>query len=256
VSFNPQHESQRPGRHISQIQCPLGVTDYFTPYDQLKLAKNDLDLGSGSGMLLPSQKGKFPDEIITAGNEGLRYVVNRSNKGKFDAQKNRVIETVCGSATCYWAARPIGTTQFIIRGRKIFSASTLRPTVCFPGARFIKRPRSSFGAVRLAFQPTDRPTQECGRLRKYPITTESCPKYCTPTMPRRFPKSCTTRIRRERATCSDPESPFYPHRHERGRRMWARVVSPDLPNFYCARLSDTECCSVRHGIRTVQRISP
>jgi hypothetical protein len=38
--------------------------------------------------------------------------------------------------------------------------------------------------------------------------------------------------------------------------MWARVVSPDLPNFYCARLSDTECCSVRHGIRTVQRISP
>jgi hypothetical protein len=78
--------------------------DYFTPYDQLKLAKNDLDLGSGSGMLLPTQKGKFPDEIITAGKEGLIYVVDRSNMGKFDAQKNRVIETVCGSATGYWGS--------------------------------------------------------------------------------------------------------------------------------------------------------
>jgi hypothetical protein len=81
------------------------VTDYFTPYDQLKLAKNDLDLGSGSGMRVPTQKGKFSDEIITAGKEGLIYVVNRSNKGKFDAQKNRVIETVCGSATGYWGQR-------------------------------------------------------------------------------------------------------------------------------------------------------
>jgi hypothetical protein len=80
------------------------VTDYFTPYAQLKLAKYDLDLGSGSGMLLPTQKGKFPDEIITAGKEGLIYVVDRSNMGKFDAQKNRVIETVCRSATGYWGS--------------------------------------------------------------------------------------------------------------------------------------------------------
>jgi hypothetical protein len=78
------------------------VTDYFTPYDQPKLAKNDLVLGSGSGILLPTQKGKFPDEIITAGKEGLIDVVDRSNTGKFDAQKSRVIETVCGSATGYW----------------------------------------------------------------------------------------------------------------------------------------------------------
>jgi hypothetical protein len=134
------------------------VTDSFTPYDQLKLAKNDLDLGSGSGMLLPTQTGRFPDEIITAGKEGLIYVVDRSNMGKFDAQKNRVIETVCGSATGYWGSAAYWNNTVYYSGTEVLS-STLRPTACFPRARFIKRPRSSFGAVHPAFQPTDRPTR-------------------------------------------------------------------------------------------------
>jgi hypothetical protein len=92
------------GDTLLKFNASLSVMDYFTPFDQLKLSKDDLDLGSGSGMLLPTQKGKFPDEIITAGKEGLIYVVNRSNMGKFDAQKNRVIETVHGSATGYWGS--------------------------------------------------------------------------------------------------------------------------------------------------------
>jgi hypothetical protein len=108
----------------------LGVTGYFTPYDQLKLAKNDLDLGSGSGMPLPTQKGNFPDEIITAGKEGLIYVVNRSNMGKFDAQKNRVIETVRGSATGYWGSAAYWKKHSLLFGDRRFSQSV----------RFAQRP--------------------------------------------------------------------------------------------------------------------
>jgi hypothetical protein len=59
------------GDTFLKFNASLSVMDYFTPFDQLKLANNDLDLGSGSGMLLPTQKGKFPNEIISAGKEGL-----------------------------------------------------------------------------------------------------------------------------------------------------------------------------------------
>jgi hypothetical protein len=89
------------GDTFLKFDASLGVVDYFTPYDQSKLSKDDLDLGSGAGLLLPAQSGKFPDEAVTAGKEGLIYVVNRSNMGKFDASKNRVIETVRGSANGY-----------------------------------------------------------------------------------------------------------------------------------------------------------
>lgn len=92
------------GDSFLKFDASLGVLDYFTPNDQFKLAKNDLDLGSGAGLLLPPQNGKFPDEIISAGKEGLIYVVNRSNMGKFDAQKNRVVETVRGSTKGYWSS--------------------------------------------------------------------------------------------------------------------------------------------------------
>ena len=92
------------GDTFLKLDASLAVLDYFTPYDQRKLSKNDIDLGSGAGLLLPHQNGKFPDEIISAGKEGLIYVVHRSNMGKFDAHKNHVIQTVRGSANGYWSS--------------------------------------------------------------------------------------------------------------------------------------------------------
>jgi hypothetical protein len=108
------------GDSFLKFNASLSVTDYFTPFDQLKLAKNDLDLGSGAGMLLPTQKGKFPNEIISAGKEGLIYVVNRSNMGKFDAQKNRVVETVPGSATGYWGSAAYWNSTVYYSGTEDF----------------------------------------------------------------------------------------------------------------------------------------
>jgi hypothetical protein len=61
----------------------LQVTDYFTPFNQACLDSGDVDLGSGGPLLLPSQSGSTPNELIGVGKEGRAYVVNRNNMSKF-----------------------------------------------------------------------------------------------------------------------------------------------------------------------------
>ncbi len=61
----------------------LKVTDYITPFNQSCLLAGDVDLGSGGPLLLPSQSGTTPNELIGVGKEGRIYVVNRDNMGKF-----------------------------------------------------------------------------------------------------------------------------------------------------------------------------
>jgi hypothetical protein len=61
----------------------LKVTDYFTPFNQSCLDTGDVDLGSSGPLLLPSQSGSTPNELIGVGKEGRIYVVNRDNMGKF-----------------------------------------------------------------------------------------------------------------------------------------------------------------------------
>jgi hypothetical protein len=79
----------------------LSVADYFTPADESTLQSMDIDLGSGAGLIPPKQSGSFPDEIIGAGKQGIIYVVNRDNMGKFNAARNNVIQAVTGSAGGY-----------------------------------------------------------------------------------------------------------------------------------------------------------
>ena len=57
----------------------LSVLDYFTPDNQATLDSLDLDLGSGAGLIPPKQSGAFPNEIISAGKQGIIYVVNRDH---------------------------------------------------------------------------------------------------------------------------------------------------------------------------------
>jgi hypothetical protein len=82
----------------------LSVIDYFTPFDQHDLDINDLDLGSSAGLILSPQPGKFANEIVSAGKQGIIYLVNRSNMGKFNAKTDHVIEKVEGSPSGYWSS--------------------------------------------------------------------------------------------------------------------------------------------------------
>jgi hypothetical protein len=61
----------------------LKVSDYFTPFNQECLNGNDIDLGSGGPVLLPTS-----NELVTIGKEGRIYVISRSNMGKYTAINN------------------------------------------------------------------------------------------------------------------------------------------------------------------------
>ena len=76
---------------------PTGtVVDYFTPDNQATLNADDLDTSSGGVLLLPTQSGPYPDELVSAGKDGTVYVVNRDNMGHYSATTNHVIQSLTG----------------------------------------------------------------------------------------------------------------------------------------------------------------
>jgi hypothetical protein len=98
----------------------LSVLDYFTPDDQSMLQSLDLDLGSGAGLIPPKQGGTFPDEIISAGKQGIIYVVNRDTMGKFNSIRNNVIQTVTGSINGYFGSPAYFNNAVYYSGRADF----------------------------------------------------------------------------------------------------------------------------------------
>jgi hypothetical protein len=88
----------------------LAVRDYFTPFNQQKLADKDDDLGSGGPLLLPDQSGAHPHEVLVAGKGGTLYVLDRDNLGQFNpANDNRAVQTISAGggafgAPAYWNA--------------------------------------------------------------------------------------------------------------------------------------------------------
>lgn len=62
---------------ISAHPGKLVLADYFTPYNQLLLARHDGDLGSGGVLLLPDQPGPHAHLLIEAGKAGTVYLVDR-----------------------------------------------------------------------------------------------------------------------------------------------------------------------------------
>jgi hypothetical protein len=64
----------------------IAVADYFMPYDYTMLMNDDLDLGSGTPLLLPTQTGaRYPNLMVTGGKEGTIYLLNRDNLGQWHA---------------------------------------------------------------------------------------------------------------------------------------------------------------------------
>jgi hypothetical protein len=73
----------------------LSVADYFTPLDQASLDANDTDFGSGAATILVDQPaGPVTHLVIGGGKQGILFLLNRDNLGKFSSSTNNVVETV------------------------------------------------------------------------------------------------------------------------------------------------------------------
>ncbi|MGZ4974669.1 MAG: hypothetical protein ACXWDN_18070, partial [Limisphaerales bacterium] len=74
----------------------LTVADYFSPSNQATLASGDRDLGSGGILLLPDSVGSaaHPHLMVGSGKEGTVYLVDRDNLGHFNANTNRIVQTL------------------------------------------------------------------------------------------------------------------------------------------------------------------
>jgi hypothetical protein len=89
--------------HLSPSSISSGgltVLDYFTPYNQLTLEKEDLDLGSGGVTLLPRQNGPHKNEMVGGGKEGTLYLVDRAGMGGYNPTGDtQIVQSIIGAST-------------------------------------------------------------------------------------------------------------------------------------------------------------
>jgi hypothetical protein len=82
---------------LSASSSTLTVSDYFAASNTVAESTQDMDLGSGSPMLLPDQtdaSGTTRHLLIGAGKDGNLLLVNRDNLGKFSASANQAYQII------------------------------------------------------------------------------------------------------------------------------------------------------------------
>ena len=70
----------------------ISVEDSFTPYDQNTLSQHDLDVGSGSVLVLPDQPGANPHLGLVISKQGVMYLVNRDNLRGYGASSDNAVQ--------------------------------------------------------------------------------------------------------------------------------------------------------------------
>lgn len=87
----------------------VSLADYFTPYNQQYISAHDLDLSSCGTLVLPDQPGSIPHLLVASGKEGIVYLLNRDNMGKYnpsgDTQIVQELPSVVGEifgTPAYW----------------------------------------------------------------------------------------------------------------------------------------------------------
>lgn len=102
------------GDSLVKFDAALNVLDYFTPLDQSCRASNDMDLGSGGPMLLPTQPGNVPNELLISGKGGSPcdldpalspiYLLNVDDLGEYNATQDQDVQEVATAPGGYWSS--------------------------------------------------------------------------------------------------------------------------------------------------------
>lgn len=124
----------------------LRILDYFTPYDQDSLSREDADIGSSGPTLLPDMRGPHSHVLLQPTKDGTLYVIDRDAMGKFRRDDNAVLQQIrlgggAYGAMAYWnghvyfAASDDYLRDFVLSGGLLKEASrSLSPRFDNPGA--------------------------------------------------------------------------------------------------------------------------
>jgi outer membrane protein assembly factor BamB len=80
------------GQAIVKLTPNLQELDFFIPHDYVTLNQGDIDLGSGSVMVVPDQAGPFPHLLIACGKPTPIYVLNRDAMGEVGGTSDNIIQ--------------------------------------------------------------------------------------------------------------------------------------------------------------------
>lgn len=140
---------------VSTASGTLTVADYFATSNTVAESNADEDLGSGGALVLPDLKDASGNTVhlaVGAGKDGIIYVVNRDNMGKFNASGNGAIyQEIDGgiggqefgmpayfNGTVYYGAVSTTLKAFPITSGKLASApssaSSKNVPFAYPGA--------------------------------------------------------------------------------------------------------------------------
>ncbi len=83
----------------------LDFVDYFTPYNQLMLNLQDLDIGSAGLMLLPDSAGSaaHPHLLVAGSKSGVFWLLDRDNLGQFNPSGDtQIVQEISGETGGMW----------------------------------------------------------------------------------------------------------------------------------------------------------
>lgn len=123
------------------------IADYFTMSNEVTESQNDQDLGSGGELLLPDltdSTNTVKHLVVGAGKDGIIYVLDRENMGKFNASSNNIWQQVNNAlggeirsspayfnGSLYFGPNGGALKAFSVTNAKVSAAPTSQSTTAF-----------------------------------------------------------------------------------------------------------------------------
>jgi hypothetical protein len=150
TGFPGQQDYGNAAVRLSLSNGSLSVTDYFTPWDTVAESAGDIDLGSGSPLVLPDMTdagGVTRHLLFGAGKDGNLYLLNRDDMGKYSGNQGSTnsiyqeLDGVLGSTGLYSAPAYYNGALYVGAVNEPLQAWN------FTGARLPSAPSSQTTAV-------------------------------------------------------------------------------------------------------------
>lgn len=101
---------------IAATAAVLSITDYFTPSNTVSESANDVDLGSGSVLLLLDQTdnaGTMHHLLVVGGKDANLYVLDRDDMGHFNAASNDIYQQIGVGSSMFSAPVYFGGSVYV-----------------------------------------------------------------------------------------------------------------------------------------------